>query len=196
MFNIPSLDPFKIEAADADHSSGNSNFNLRSSLKNAEVRGFTDEIDVTKVVTKLDRKFQMKIEAQSKNVEIVGDYTMSGRILVLPINGVGRTNMTMKDVNVLIMVKGDFIDRNSERFIKITSLSVKFLTAKHANFLFTDIFKGDKVLTETINNFMNENWLLLMNTLIPGYEGEFSEKFKVIADKIFSSVPMKNIFKD
>jgi Haemolymph juvenile hormone binding protein (JHBP) len=191
--NIPPIDPYKIDNAEADHSSGNSNFNLQSSLKNAELRGFIDGAKITRVATKFDKIFQMKIEAKLAKAEIVGDYKMNGKILVLPIKGVGFANITMEDVTGLINIKGEYFDKNGDTFAKITSLTFS-LTPKHASFLFSDIFKGDKVLSDTINKFMNDNWLLVINTLLPGYEEKLGERFRVMANNVFTTVPMRKIF--
>lgn len=193
-FDTPPIDPFKIDQAEVDHSSGNANFNLKSSLHNADLRGFSTSAKVTRVATKFDKHFQMKIEAKVKKVEILGDYMMSGKILVLPIRGIGFANITMNDVTILINIRGEYFEKNSETFIKVTSLKFT-LTPKHASFYFSDIFKGDKVLSDTINGFMNENWLLMLDALIPGYSEKMSEKFKnECANIVFEKVPMKNIF--
>jgi hypothetical protein len=67
---------------------------------------------------------------------------------------------------------------------------------KHVHFLFTDIFKGDKLLSDNINNFMNENWEVVSNALVPMYIERLGEQFRIYSQKVFSKVPVKNIFKD
>ena len=82
---------------------------------------------------------------------------------------------------------------NGEMFIEIKKFSISF-TPKHAIFQFTNVFKGDKALSDNINVFMNENWQVVSDLLIPGYAEKLSEQFKVYSQKVFSKVPVKNIF--
>lgn len=179
----------------ADHSNGNANFNLKSSLKNTLLHGVSSNVDIKKVTTKFDKKFQMKVEAIATKVELIGDYTMDGKLLILPIRGNGKTNITLENVKVTVMLKGDYVERNGETFIDINSFKLT-MTPKHAVFLFTDIFKGDKLLSDNINNFMNENWELVSNTLVPSYVNQLNNQFKVYSQTVFSKVPMKNIFRE
>lgn len=195
MLGIVPTDPYFIDKADAEHSGGNANFNLRSSLKDTNVRGLATATKLTRVATKFDKNFALKTEFKSDRIEIFGDYTMEGQILVLPIKGVGKTNVTLTNVTGIIELRGEYFDKNGETYIDITSFKFK-LKPKHATFLFENIFRGDPVLSNTINNFMNENWELVANTLLPGYEARFGERFAVVANQIFKNVPMKMIFKE
>jgi hypothetical protein len=78
--NIPSTDPYFIDHAEAEHSAGNSNFNLRSTLKNSELRGLATATKITKAASRFDKKFGMKFVAKIDHIEIFGDYTMNGKV--------------------------------------------------------------------------------------------------------------------
>lgn len=191
--NMPSIDPYHIDYTEATHSGGNANFNLKSSLKDIDVVGFVSSAKITRIATKFDKKFGIKAEVKTSNIGILGDYTMDGKILVLPIRGVGKVNVTLSDVKALIDIRGDYFDKEGETYINVTSLKVK-LTPKNARLFFENIFKGDPVLTDTINNFMNENWELVVNTILPDYEQRIGERFRGVANLLFHNVPMKFIF--
>lgn len=193
--NIPIVDPYFLDYAVAEHSKGNSNFNLKSSLTNSTVSGLATSTKFTRVATRFDKKFGLKAEGRIKDIKIVGDYTMSGKLLVLPINGVGKANVTLTGVSVAVDLRGDYFTKNGETYIDITSFKVK-LSATGATFRFENIFKGDPVLTETINNFMNENWELMTATLLPDYETKLGSRFKEIANLVFHRTPMRMIFLD
>jgi len=190
---IPILDPYHVKFIEAQHAQGNSNFNLRSSLKNANVIGLIETTKITRVASKFGKKFALKVETFSDNFEISGDYTMKGQILVLPINGIGKCNVSMTDVKAVLDFRGDFIEKNGETYVNLSSLKVK-LTPKHTYFLFENVFNGDPTLSQTINSFMNENWLEVTNTLVPGYEDKLGEEFKVVANFVFNNFPFKLIF--
>lgn len=190
---MPPIDPYRIKSSSAEHSGGNANFHLSSTLKEVDLFGISTA-NVTRVATKFaNNKLVMKAEVKVKNMELSGDYTMVGQILVLPIKGIGKTNITLEDVTARIELKADHIEKDGETYMNITTFKLK-LTPKFAHFYFENVFKGDPVLTNTINNFMNENWELVFNTLFPGYEAKWSENFKEIGNKIFNNVPMKIIF--
>lgn len=191
--NIVSIDPYRIDFAMATHTAGNTNFNLKSSLKDVDVRGLVEFTKVLRVATKFDKKFGLKTETQTENLEISGDYTMNGQILVLPIRGIGKTNITLTDVTTLVDIRGDYIMKDGDTYIDVTSLKIK-LKPKRARFYFENIFNGDKVLSETINKFMDENWEVVANTLLPDYEILLGERFKAVSNNIFRNVPMKMIF--
>lgn len=193
--NIPAVDPYFLDYAEAEHSKGNSNFNLKSSLRNASVSGFATSAKFSRVATRFDKKFGLKAEGRTKDIKIVGDYTMSGKLLVLPINGVGKANITLIGVSAIVDLRGDYFMKNGETYIDIISFKVK-LSAKGATFRFENIFKGDPHLTDSINNFMNENWELMMATLLPDYETKLGSRFKDVANLVFHHTPMKMIFLD
>lgn len=193
MLGIPSVDPFHFDYIEAVHSAGNKNFNLKSSLKNVEVSGFASNTKVTRAASKFDKNFAIKSESKTKSVKIIGDYTMEGKILVLPIKGVGKANITLTDVTGISEFRGNFFDVDGETYINITSTKLK-LTPQHAYFSFENIFKDDPALSETINTFMNENWELVLNTLMPEYVARIGESSKDIANKVFQKVPMKMVF--
>lgn len=192
LINIPSIDPYHIDYIESVHSGGSSNFNLKSSLKNTELRGLR-ELNVVRAATKFGQRFALKAEVKLKRLNTVGDYTMNGQILVLPIKGVGKTNMTLTDITSLVELRGDFIEKNNETFINITKFTIR-MTPKRSSYYFENIFNGDPVLSETILNFMNENHEVVTNTLLPGYEEKLAERFQVISNRIFNNVPMKMIF--
>lgn len=177
------------------------------------MHGLSSKVKIMRVATKFDRKFQMKIDALAEKIEIIGDYTMDGQILVLPIKGNflfvqqglfiffkffkgnGKANITMENAKVLVIIKGEYLEKNGEIFIEIKNFSISF-TPKHAVFKFTNIFKGDKALSDNINVFMNENWQVVSDLLIPSYAEKLGEQFKAYSQKVFAKVPVKNIFKE
>lgn len=190
---MPIIDPYHINAIEAQHTQGNSNFGLKSSLNNAQINGLVTATKITRVATKFGKKFAMNVEALSDKIEISGGYKMDGQIVVLPIKGDGNCNVSMSDVIARIEFRGNFIEKNGDTYIDLTSLKIK-LTPAHTYFHFENIFNGDPVLSETINTFMNTNSELVADTLVPGYTDKLGDAFKDVANGVFQNVPMKLIF--
>lgn len=186
------LDPFLVDYAETNHTSGNANFNLRSSLTNTDFIGLGKSI-VKRLKTKFDDSFGLKSESKIEVLQLIGDYTMNGQILVLPIQGSGRCNITMLDVTAFVDMKGSYVEKEGEKYIHIDGFKIK-IKPKKSIFKFDNIFKGDPSLSNQINSFMNENHEVVVSTLLPGYEEKFGLKFKVLANALFDKIPIKLIF--
>lgn len=186
------LDPFLVDYAATNHTSGNANFNLRSSLSNTDFIGLGKSI-VKRLKTKFDGSFGFKSESKIEVLQLIGDYTMNGQILVLPIQGAGRCNITMLDVTAYVDMKGSYMEKNGEQYVHIDGFRIK-INPKKSIFSFDNIFKGDSLLSNQINSFMNDNHEVVISTLLPGYEEKFGLKFKDLANALFDKIPMKFIF--
>lgn len=169
---------------------------MKSSIKDMMIHGLGN-VKVKKIQTKFGKKnFALRAEAADfGSVKLLGQYTMKGKILVLPIDGEGKCNVTLVDPTVLLELRGKIIEKEGEQFLNATSMDVD-LRPKRAHFYFENLFKNDKKLSDTINNFMNENWELVVENLLPGYEKSLGVTFKDESNKIFSRVPMKKIFRE
>lgn len=182
----------QIDSVAVDHSGATSSFNLRSSFKNSKIYGLSNSV-VVKTAAKF-KKFAMKADAYTDRLDFVGDYKMSGQILVLPIVGEGFANVSMNQLTTRHEIHGDYYKGSDENtYINVTSYIIKF-KPKWVTFRFDNLFNGDKVLGETMNTFMNNNWEVVFHGLIPGYELKFGEKFKSVANILFSQVPADLIF--
>lgn len=195
-FNLPSIDPYFIKYIESDTIGGAANFVLKSSIKDMNLIGFGNGV-IKKVNTKFGKNnFAIRAEAGNfGNVKLIGQYTMKGNILVLPIDGEGKCNVTMNNPTIFLEMRGKYFEKGNETYMNVTSFEVQ-LKPKKAQFNFENLFKNDKKLSNTINNFMNQNWELVVENLLPGYEKRLGIIFKDETNKIFNNVPMKKIFRD
>lgn len=192
MLHIPPIEPMKIESIVVEQAGATSSFNLRSSFKNAEIHGLSTSF-VNRTATKF-KKFAMKSDTYTDRLDFVGQYTMNGQILVLPITGEGFANVSMHELTTRHELRGDYYTgKDNNTYVNITSYKIKF-TPKWVGFRFDNLFNGDKLLGETMNNFMNSNWEPVFYGMIPGYEDEFGKKFKSVANILFRQVPFDLIF--
>ncbi|CAO1381475.1 unnamed protein product [Diamesa hyperborea] len=190
---VPDIEPLYIDAVSVEQG-GNSAVNLKQSFKDAYIHHLTDSV-VQRTAVKFD-KFAMKTDAYTPRMDFVGDYKMEGKILVLPITGNGKANVSMHQLTTRHELRGDtFTKDDGNVYLNITSYKIKF-TPKYVTFFFGNLFNGDKLLGDTMNNFMNQNWQPVFEGLIPGYELHFGNKFREIANLLFHKIPMKLIFLD
>lgn len=195
-FGLPSIDPFFIKHIESDTIGGASNFVLKSSISDMNMLGFGNT-QIRKMNTKFGKNnFAIRSEASNFGaIKLIGKYMMKGQILVLPIDGEGNCNVTMVDPTVRIEMRGKFFEKDGEKYMNATSFDID-LKPKRAHFYFENLFKNDKKLSDTINQFMNENWQLVSENLIPGYEKRLGPVFMEETNKIFNNVPMNKIFRD
>lgn len=193
--NIPPIEPLIVDNVVIDHGGSNSRFNLKSSFKNLVISGLTTS-NLTKVAANFD-KFRIKSESYTERLDLTGNYEMNGQIIFLPITGEGFANISMHQMISVHDVKGDYYVKpeDGETYVNITDYKIKF-KPKYVTFAFGNLFNGDKVLGDTMNQFMNQNWKAVFNGLIPEYAKFFGSKFSSIANNVFQNVPIKNIFLD
>lgn len=187
---VPSIDPLHISALTI-HQGRNSPISLKQEFKNILLTGISE----TKLVTykpNLD-KYILRTEGITPRVNLAGEYTMTGRILLLPIVGHGRANITMVDLKTVHELIGEPIKKNGEIFIRFKEYNIKLIPGR-VYLYFENLFNGDKLLGNQMNRFMNDNWELIFNELKGGYEETLSYVFKEVTNKLFTKVPMDRIF--
>lgn len=182
----------KIESVVVEQAGGTSAFNLKSSFHMAEIHGLSRS-KLVRTATKF-KKFAMKSDAYTERLDFVGQYTMNGQILVLPIRGSGFANVSMNQLTTRHELHGEYYQGDDNNtYVNITSYKIKF-KPKWVKFRFDNLFNGDRILGDTMNRFMNDNWDPVFYGIIPGYEDNFGEKFKSVANILFSQVPFDLIF--
>lgn len=185
----------RIESVSVESAGATSAFSLRSSFQNAEIQGLSTSV-LQRTAAKFTPKFALKSDAYTERLDFVGQYKMKGQILVLPIVGEGFANISMNQLLTRHELHGEYFQGpDNNTYINITSYKIKF-KPKWVKMRFDNLFNGDKVLGETMNKFMNDNWEPVFFGLIPGYEEKFGEKFKKVANILFHQVPSKLIFLD
>lgn len=187
---VPSIDPLHISALTIQQGR-NSPISLTQDFKNIMLTGISE----TKLVTykpNLDR-YILRTEGITPRVNLAGDYTMTGRILLLPIVGHGKANITMVNLKTVHELIGEPIKKNGQVYIRFKEYNIKLIPARvYLNF--ENLFNGDRLLGNQMNRFMNDNWELIFNELKGGYEETLSYVFKEVTNKLFTKVPMDTIF--
>lgn len=57
-----------------------------------------------------------------------------------------------------------------------------------------NLFNGNKLLGETMNQFLNDNWRDILKEFTPAISGSFNGVFKKIIDDVFSRIPYNEMF--
>lgn len=183
----------KIKSVIVDTNGATNTFNLQSSFRDSQIHGLSAST-VLRTNSKFGKKVTLKAEAYTDRMDFAGQYKMRGQILILPVTGQGFGNVSFHQLTTRHELSGEVIaDKDNVRYLKIQNYKIKFIPKK-VTFRFDNLFNGDKTLGSTMLRFMNENWQPVFDGIIPGYEEKFGEKFKDIANILFSQVPFDAIF--
>lgn len=187
---VPPIDPLLISALTIQQGR-NSPISLKQEFKNILLSGIS-ETKLTTYKPNLD-KYILRTEGITPRVNLAGEYTMTGRILLLPIVGHGQANITMINLKTVHELIGEPIKKNGTVYIRFKEYNIKLIPGRvHLNF--ENLFNGDRLLGNQMNRFMNDNWELIFSELKGGYEETLSIVFKEVTNKLFTKVPMDRIF--
>ncbi|XP_055590416.1 protein takeout-like [Uranotaenia lowii] len=190
-FGILPIDPLLVNSLTIEQGTS-SPINLKQDFKNVKLKRLSQS-KVTSIKTDL-KKFSIKAEAITPYMEFIGDYVMTGRVLLLPVTGKGFSNITLQGLTTKHELIGEPVKKKDQTYMRIKKYIVKFEDPKLVTVKFENLFNGDKALGDAMNKVMNDNWLLMFNELRGAYEDTFGYIFRDISNKIFLKVPMNKIF--
>uniref|UniRef100_W8CD27 Protein takeout n=1 Tax=Ceratitis capitata TaxID=7213 RepID=W8CD27_CERCA len=134
-----------------------------------------------------------EILLETPYLSLLSDYKIDGKVLILPVKGEGKSNITLVQPLIKISIDATSRNENGNTFMDIKSLRVE-CKPKRLAMQFDNLFNGDKVLGENVNSFLNDNWKEIYGEVkIPFYEA-IGKQMKVGAEKVFSATPYNEIF--
>ncbi|XP_013133153.1 PREDICTED: circadian clock-controlled protein-like [Papilio polytes] len=144
VLDIMNLDDVKFELA-----------GLNFGLKEGTVKGMKHAvIDDVKWDTK-NKKINVDFHA---DCSIKGHYTASGRVLILPITGDGQMKLKLKNIHIKLVLDYEIEKKDGKDHIKLSSFSYEYDVKDGAHFDLTNLFNGNKDLSDPMLKFLNENW--------------------------------------
>uniref|UniRef100_A0A1B0CZX6 Uncharacterized protein n=1 Tax=Phlebotomus papatasi TaxID=29031 RepID=A0A1B0CZX6_PHLPP len=170
--------------------------NINLVLSNTDIIGLRN-VEVTKVkgFEKDPTNVLFEAEAALKQVALLGRYKIDGRVLILPIQGNGKSNLTLDNLTFKIKFKTTQTYKNSKVYIQTKDFLFGFDTTRlHINF--ENLFNGDKALSDNMNLFLNENWKDILDELKPAINEAFSQIFNTIINTIFAKIAYSDIYLD
>ncbi|CAG9787827.1 unnamed protein product [Diatraea saccharalis] len=93
------------------------------------------------------------------NSTVKGHYVAGGRILILPITGDGQITMKLKNVAIKFTMDYDTEkDGEGKTHIVPKKYHFDFEVKDGAHFTLTNLFNGNKQLSDAMHTFLNDNW--------------------------------------
>jgi len=191
-FRIPALEPFELPSLEIDGKGSSKSVSIDLKLKDVKIMGLTSAIIDSLKIDVDNYKLNGKISF-SKPLEITGQYTVNGKVLVLPITGNGPCRIMLNDpVLELKEASGTSYQKNDKTYVQIKKMDVKLASIKKLNVKLENLFNGNKQLGESMNTILNENWTVVLEELQPAIE----EAIAAIAQDIVNKALQKTAYTD
>ncbi|XP_060533718.1 uncharacterized protein LOC132706405 [Cylas formicarius] len=188
-FGIPQIDPLKVDSLSVDAGVGAVHF--AQHYKNLVVTGF-GEFKVNQSHLDLDNG-NLTFWTIHPKIEQRSDYDIDGKILMLPMKGNGPCTLTLTNVLITNEILFDTEPKDSEVFLHVQRYTMRVHPTR-ANFNFENLFGGNKMLGDNINDLLNREWEVILADIKGGYELYYSTLFQDWAGKIFDRTPIDQLF--
>lgn len=186
-FHVPSLEPLIIPEIRVGESTG-----IRIRARNVKAFGCSD-FKINRLRVDLDRN-DIEMAITLPKLFILGDYTVDGRVFLLPVRGAGQLSGNMTDCKGDVRLKGTVTRRpDGVDYLKYDSLVVRIAVGRGSLHL-DNLFGGQATLGEIVNAAINSNFKAFFNELKPSVERALSQEFLSVANKIVTAVPYNKLF--
>ncbi|KAL0880474.1 hypothetical protein ABMA27_002884 [Loxostege sticticalis] len=181
---IVSLDPMRLGRVRTN------NAGLSMEFRNTVIKGLKN----SRIVRLVRRGKHLEMSLKC-TLEMRGDYTMSGRLLVMPIEGDGKYRIRIRDM--VVDVRIDFGERfaGGDTFWTVQHWNQTSRVETGADFRFQNLFKGNKKLSDGIHEFANSNWQEIFREVAPPMVQKTVGQIIAEVAKLFNKVPLKDLIK-
>ncbi|ERL92114.1 hypothetical protein D910_09435 [Dendroctonus ponderosae] len=180
-FGFPKFEPFYVElleiTGDPDKSA-----TLSQRYDNVFMHGMTDTQVKHFRLQDDEQTCKWEIDTYTPITRMNADYSLSGQILVFPINGHGKCNVTMS-------AYFQSFERKNLSKIHVMNMSVE-----SCQFDFPNIIPGNEQISREVEKTVNENALEIFKEVKGGFEQVFSKLYKNTANSLFSKIPEDELF--
>ncbi|XP_075145236.1 protein takeout-like [Haematobia irritans] len=153
------------------------------SMRAKKVKGFGKDIAVNH-----------EIISEGDVLVLTGDYTISGKVLLLPLSGTGKCNVTFIKPQLTIGWTGIPYEKNGDTYMKLDKF-YHIVRLQGASFQFDNLYNNE-ALSDNMNKFMTENWKEIFSELAEPIQHGFGVIFHKYISKIFAKYPYNKILTD
>ncbi|XP_065362563.1 circadian clock-controlled protein daywake [Calliphora vicina] len=121
-------------------------------------------------------------------MKLQGDYSLFGRILLIPLNGRGEVFLDAENMTVVMHTKTRLYEKGGFTFYNVTSTHVDFKLEGLKSY-FSNLFNGQKQLEDSTNKFFNDNWRMLTDALYTVITQTIQDILLDVLRKIFHFIP-------
>ncbi|KAL0281501.1 UNVERIFIED_CONTAM: hypothetical protein PYX00_002473 [Menopon gallinae] len=167
-------------------SKGHGAVSITGAMKDLLVHGPSNATTTFVSMDLENRRWQFGIEVPYLKLE--SKYNIKGNILLLPVVGTGESTIHLRDGKCLVTTKFEYKELQGREIIQITSMKVDFSVSGMRLHL-SNLFNGNKVLGQTVNQFLNKNGLQVIDELKEDIGNALSTVFIDILNNAFIHLP-------
>ncbi|XP_063224810.1 protein takeout-like [Bacillus rossius redtenbacheri] len=191
-YRIPNLEPLLIQELKVDQSNGGRAIGFSFVAYNCSMSGLSD---VTVHAVRLDLKARhVEYDLEFPRLEVKADYTANGKVLLLPITGTGKANITIVDAKATYRYNYTLHKKADGDYSEITDNKLDFRLDGRAHVHLDNLFNGDQVLADNINEVLNDNWQDLVRDVGPAIAEALGQLIKLVLGGMFDTVSMQEAF--
>ncbi|CAH1175610.1 unnamed protein product [Phaedon cochleariae] len=183
-FGIPNLQPLNVPYVEV-----NAGRDLTIFLKDLKVHGLENvDLKLVKIDTKAKR---ITLKLDVPKLELIGQYKVDGKIMILPIKGEGDVSITA--IGGKYEYDFDYVLENvkGEEYMAMTTNDELDFKLEKAVFKLDNLFNGDEVLGKQMNSFLNDNWKEVIGELGGAISQTVGTLARSIVSGIFKKIPYK-----
>ncbi|CAH1968649.1 unnamed protein product [Acanthoscelides obtectus] len=167
---------------------------LRLSFKKPFIGGMSNST-ITHVELDVDKDCYWKLDVITPALSVFGEYEIDGKLMMFELNGHGRCNITTSDMVHHQTMKCRRYKKNGKTHLKILSYHIEATPAK-VHYDLEKLVPQSEELTAAILQTFNgpEESLMIYKEVGPAMMHVMSEKQKKIINRVFSVVPLDEIF--
>ncbi|XP_062701149.1 protein takeout isoform X4 [Aedes albopictus] len=189
--HVGTIDPMKISKIRILQ--GDGPVSVNASLSKVVVTGFSNtKISIHSVSS---RDFSWETHIRLPKMRIEGSYHMQGRILVIPLNGHGKCWFEPSDMDIIMKTTTSLYERDNHVFYNVTATKVDY-TISGLKLHMGNLFEGVKVLEDSTNQYLNDNWRPVSEALKPIIAKTIEDILLAIMQNIFIQLPAEYFVAD
>lgn len=179
---IDKTDPLFLKRVDLSTGS------LKLILKNINVEGIKNC-----QVNKMER-VGLKIKGKGIcDATVDGQYEMSGHLLILPVQGKGRTHLVLR--KVLLNVEADLqeIEQNGKKYWDVKSWTHTYDVKEKSDLIFENMFNGNEILAQASAELFETGWKEIVTELGPPLMKAILQHVVNNANLLFHAIPINEL---
>ncbi|XP_069681802.1 protein takeout-like [Periplaneta americana] len=188
-FKIPTMDPLEISQMVVNEGNKRNGYTL--TMKNVKMYGLMGA-----QLRKTDYDFNRRhvlYDTQVPRLEILSEYEISGKMLILPVSGKGDLNITLGDNRLTF--SHDYVLKNIKGVDYMKTVNPKTsVEPKQIHIKMTGLFNNDQTLGTQMSKFIQENSREVYDTMSPGIFEAFAQAIGAIVDKIARAMSFQDAF--
>ncbi|KAF2900820.1 hypothetical protein ILUMI_05359 [Ignelater luminosus] len=191
-FKFPSVDPLYLPSLVVGEGTTGA-VRVVQNFKDVNIYGISKAKIQNLKTTVTDSTFLMDVDALIDTLNLKGDYSLNGQVLVLPIVGNGKCDIKLRNLKIKATFSCKIIEKEGQTYAKVEDVKAN-LKPEKVEFQFDNLFNGDKQLADQILKLLNDNWSEVYEDIRPGYEEAIALIAKNITNLIFMNVPYDSLF--